>query len=185
LDNSGTTNSIINNPNNKNIDEDILNYITTPNPTSFDEVHNLPQINGVPLQHPSITSLGFVEASNNIIINMLDKVWKNEIINDSNFWITHRDGVIKINPSPLVLHIKHNLDSTCDADYYVGYVTGLSDEYFTMYVSNKSTDKIYDTANVLKIIGFIRSGVEVFIDKSLHHKWLHTTSSNTEAIIIE
>lgn len=178
------TSSIINNPNNVNIDTDILDYIITPEPKTYNDIHNTPIINGVPLHHPTFTSLGFVESSNLEIINKLDNVWKKEILTNPHFCITHKNGVYNNSDVLLTLHVRKNVNTTCDADYYIGYVTGISEEYLSMYVSNNSTDNIYDTSNVLKIVGFIRTGVEVFIDKSYHGKWLHTTA-NTQPIIIK
>lgn len=178
------TRGIINNPNNVNVDTDILDYISSEDPTSYSEIHNTPTINGEPLHHPTFTSLGFVESPNIEIINALDNVWKKEIITDPNFCITHRNGVIGIDKAPLILHVRHNVNSTCDDDYYIGYVTGMSDEYLSMYISNNSNDAIYNTENVLRIIGFIRTGIIVYINKSFKGKWLHTTA-NTDPVIIK
>lgn len=178
------TKSIINNPNNINIDKDILELITVDNPESYNDIHNIPSINGVPLRHPLITSLGFIEASNMDIIKALDKIWKNEQINYPEFGITHRKDIIGRTLNVPVIHVKQNTNYTSDKDYYVGYVTGLTDEYFSMYISDNENDKIYNTSRVLRIIGFIKSGIQIYIDKSMHGKWLHITCEDSIPVVI-
>lgn len=178
------TKSIINNPNNVDIDTDILSYIETVDEvTSYEELYNTPSINGVLLKHPSITSLGFVESSNDDILKMFNNVWKLEALTNPMFNISHntRDMVNR----KLRIHVKHNPDSTCDEDYYVAYVTGIYDDYYTMYVSKSATAGIADTDNTLKIIGYIRNGVQVLLNKSFLGKYVHVTIKNVESVMIK
>lgn len=169
------TSCIINNPNNVDTDVDILSYLSTPTPSSYNEIYNIPQINGVPLYHPRWSSLGLREIDRETILHKLDDVWKKEILTNKDFCITHKDGMYP--NAPLRLHVKKNIHSTSDEDYFIAYVTGLSNKYISMYITNNESDRIYDTENTLKIMTLIHAGVSVFIDKSFENKWLHITDN--------
>ena len=169
------TSCIINNPNNVDTDVDILTYVSTPTPSSYNEIYNIPQINGVPLYHPTWSSLGLREIKRETILNKLDEVWKKEILTNKDFGMTHRDGIYP--DAPLKLHVKKNIHSTSDEDYYIAYVTGLSNKYISMYISNNESDKIYDTTNTLRVMTLIHVGVSVYIDRSFENKWLHITDN--------
>ena len=89
--------------------------------------------------------------------------------------MTHRYGIYP--DAPLKLHVKKNIHSTSDEDYYIAYVTGLSNKYISMYISNNESDRIYDTTNTLRVMTLIHVGVSVYIDKSFENKWLHITDN--------
>jgi hypothetical protein len=67
---------------------------------------------------------------------------------------------------------------------YVLYASGISNGFFTFYISKSSSGKIDDTANTLKILPFIRTGVFVYVDKSVQGRWLHCTHPNVKPIKI-
>ena len=169
------TSCIINNPNNVDTDVDILTYVSTPTPSSYNEIYNIPQINGIPLYHPTWSSLGLHEIKRETILNKLDEVWKKEILTNKDFGMTHRDGMYP--DAPLKLHVKKNIHSTSDEDYYIAYVTGLSNKYISMYITNNESDRIYDTTNTLRVMTLIHVGVSVYIDRSFENKWLHITDN--------
>ena len=135
------------------------------------------------LKHPSITSLGFVESSNNDILKMFNDVWKLEALTNPMFNISH--NTCDMVNRKFRIHVKQNPNSTCDEDYFVAYVTGIYDDFYTMYVSKSATAGIADTNNTLKIIGYIRSGVQVLLNKSFLGKYVHVTINNVEPVMIK
>ena len=174
------TSDIITNPNNNDIDDDILNNITVDDEVvSYDQIHNIPTLNGKPLRHLTTTSLGITNVELNDIIKLYDKIWCKEAITNPFFPITHRDGIELKNNKYLRLHIKSidefdNIPSTLNAKYVV-YASGNVNDYFTIYISDKQNGKIDESSHTLKIIPFIKTGVYVVLDDSFTNKWLHTT----------
>jgi large subunit ribosomal protein L23 len=61
------------NPNNKDYEEDILNYLTFDDTImSYDELHNIPTINGNDVRNMTSETIGFMELPNDIILHMFD-----------------------------------------------------------------------------------------------------------------
>lgn len=177
------TSAIINNPNNNDFDEDILDNLSQETPTSYKQIYNIPTINGQPLTHLTLNSLGLNEVDPKYLLKMLDKVWKNEIINDPHFYKTHRYNILTSEEEKITLHVKRNVNFTSDEDYYIAYVTSLTEKCFTMYISKNENDMITNTSSVQRIMTMIRTGVPVYIDKSFHGLWLHTNL--TSAVLIQ
>ena len=183
------TNNIITNPNNSDIEKDILENINVDNSSvvSYDELYNTPSLNGIPLYHPTVQSLGITDIPNEKITELFDKVWKKEITTDPLFPKTHR---IDIHDQYLKLHIRESNSNysnilKCDtSNMYVLYTSGTTSKYFTLYISKKSDGEIDDVENTVKIIPFIKTGVYVLISKSFKGMWLHSTFPNTKTIHI-
>ena len=183
------TNNIITNPNNSDIEKDILENINVDNSSvvSYDELYNTPSLNGIPLYHPTIQSLGITDIPNEKITELFDRVWKKEIITDPLFPTTQR---MDIHDQYLKLHIResnsnYNNILKCDtSNMYVLYTSGTTSKYFTLYISKKSDGEIDDVENTVKIIPFIKTGVYVLISKSFKGMWLHSTFPNTKTIHI-
>lgn len=176
------TKSIISNPNNKNIETDILETISFPNenPTYYEELFNVPSINGVDIYDPKSYHLGLIETPNKEILEMFDRVWRREQCTNPLFPMTHMRELNLIDGEKIVLHTKYSGKE----DMYVLYATGVSNGFFTFYISNSPSGKIDDTVNTIKIIPFIRTGVFVYVDKSFQGRWLHCTHPNVKPIKI-
>ena len=67
---------------------------------------------------------------------------------------------------------------------YAVNVTGISDNYFTLYISNTEDGAIDDTHNTVKIIPFMSTSTYILLDDSYHGLWLHSTYPNTDPIHI-
>lgn len=176
------TRSIISNPNNKNLEKDILETIqfNPDNPTYYEELFNIPSINGVDIYSPKSYHLGLIETPNKKILEMFDKVWRREQSTDPLFPSTHIRDLGLIDGENVVLHTRYSGKD----DMYVLYATGISNGFFTFYISKSPSGKIDDTANTLKILPFIRTGVFVYVDKSVQGRWLHCTHPNVKPIKI-
>ena len=168
------------NPNNKNIESDILDDLAfddTQDPVSFKDLYNIPSINGVLLAHQTPKDLGLVEINEHQVLTELDKTWKREILTDPYFptahfvdrkkqVFLHSDDVSEMFP-----YIENPEDWICI------YATGNMNRYFTMYVSKTENGVIDDTTNTLKIIPFVRMGMYVLISNTYRGKWLHMTTT--------
>lgn len=176
------TRDIIPNPNNYDIEEDILkNIITTSDDadaTDYNNLYNIPTINGIQLRHNKISTLGFIDIPNEDILHLLDIIWKDEEIGNPLFPMTHRENLSLINDQYLKLHC-YAID-----DKFKIYTTGSTTKYFTLYISLTSDGKIDDIVNTKKIIPFIRSGVSILIGKEYHGMWIHSTQNNCKPIRI-
>ena len=176
------TRSIISNPNNKNLEKDIFETIQfdTDTPTNYEELLNIPSINGVDVYNPMSYNLGLIETPNKKILEMFDKVWKLEQSTNPLFPKTHMLNLGLVDGEKVILHTKYSGKD----DKYILYANGVCDEFFTLYISKSSNGSIDDVENTLKIIPFIRTGVFVYVDKSLQGQWLHCTHPNVNPIKI-
>lgn len=162
--------TIISNPNNKNIENDILDNITF-----NDDIIDIPNINGVSVYYPSTKSLGISDIPNDKIIELFDDKWKYERLTNPYFSITHQND-IKYDGC---ITLKQKQTETFN-EYCTVHASGCTDEYFSMYISNNSDGKIDDVVNTLYIIPFVKVGMLVLIDEKYRGKWLHSThKSNT------
>lgn len=176
------TRSIISNPNNRNIEKDILETIefAQDTPTYYEELFNIPSINGVDIYDPKSYHLGFIETPNKKILEMYDRIWRREQCTDPLFPSTHMRDLNLIDGEKVILHSKYSGKD----DMYVLYATGISDGFFTFYISRSASAKIDETAYTLKILPFIRTGVFVYVDKSFQGNWLCCTHPNVKPIKI-
>ena len=176
------TKSIISNPNNKNLEKDILETITFPSEsaTYYDDLFNVPSINGVDIYDPKSYHLGLIETPNKKILEMFDKVWRREQCTDPLFPTTHMRDLDLIGGEKVILHTKYSGKD----DMYILYATGIANGFFTFYISNSPSGAIDNVANTVKILPFIRTGVFVYVDKSFGGKWLHCTHPNVKPIKI-
>lgn len=174
------TKDIIPNPNNFDIETDILESIIFDESTisSYNELYNIPSINNIQLYHPTSNDLGFSEINNDKIMQLYDKIWVKEEMSNILFPITHKDGYEMSYNQYLVLHIHDNEDT------YIINTSGNVSKYFTLYISTKSNGNIDDKNNTIKIIPFVKVGTSIKISKSYHGMWLHSTF-NTKPILIK
>jgi hypothetical protein len=185
------TKDIIPNPNNKDLEEDILSYVTfDDSSTDYNKLYNIPTINGVSLFHPKLQGLGIDETPNEDIIKKFDMIWKLEEITNPMFPMTHREGRHIEDEDILKLHIKlitephwNGLDIDTTGMYLI-YATGPVERYFSLYISKLSDGAIDDVNNTVKIIPFIMPGVYVLIDPKYTGMWLHSTHGKTKPIHI-
>ena len=172
------TKGIISNPNNHDIETDILSYLTISDTvTSYNEIFNIPSINGVPLQHPTTMDLGLLQIPSDQILAVYDKVWAKEITTNPLFPITHRD-LIHTNQYVLI-HLYEEENS------FRIMTTGIYDKLFTIYISTSNSSSIQNTQTTKKIIPMIQLGTGLLIDKSYRGMWIHTTIPNTTPIQIK
>jgi len=177
------TKTIIDDPNNDDLEEDILSSIQfndTDN-KNYNYLYNIPSINGTRLHHPKIDSLGVMEVPNDEIIKLMDKVWKYEIMTNPLFNMTHKDNIEYDEKKGLKLHIKKDNES----NNFIIYAIGNTEKYFSLYISNISNGNIDDINNTLKIIPFVQTGTLIVIDDTYIGKWIHSTIDNTKPIQIK
>lgn len=168
------TSSIVSNPNNRNIEKNILDTL------DLDEVFNVPSINGVDIYDPRSYHLGLVETPNQKILEMFDKVWRREQCTNPLFPSTHMEELGLIDGEKVILHSKYSGED----DKYILYATGVCEDFFTFYISRESNGRIDEIQNTIKIIPFIRTGVFVYVDKSVQGRWLCCTHPNVKPIKI-
>lgn len=175
------TEDIIPNPNNHDVENDILGALKFLEGTkSYNKLYNLPSINGVDIFHPKSYHLGLVETPNEEILKVFDKVWRKEAVSNPLFPMSHFDRLGLIDGRKLTLHSRYSGKENS----YIFYATGVTDQFFTLYIANRSNGRIDDVTNTLKIIPFIRTGVTVSVDTSFHGKWLCSTHPNTKPVKI-
>lgn len=185
------TTDIIENPNNVDVEEDILSFVTFDDVvTDYEKLYNIPSINGVSLFHPKVQDLGLSEIPNSKIIKKFDEVWKLEAITNPFFMMTHKQKENITEETGLKLHCKQLTDPHWNGieedttGMFLIYTTGPVDKYFSYYISKTSDGAIDDVVNTVKIIPFIMPGVYVLIDKKYHGMWLHATHGQTKPIHI-
>ena len=176
------TKAIIPNPNNADLEEDILATIEfDDNELDYRKLYNIPSINGVALLHPDLKDLGITEIPSDNLVESFDKVWKYEVLSNPLFPRTHRNIIKHNGIESLTLHVKrivsdtwHEMDFDED-EFFDIYATGPVDKYFTLYISNKANGEIDDVENTVKIIPFVMSGTHILINKKYDGLWLHST----------
>lgn len=164
--------------NNVDYERDIMSLITHPEVTSYTQLYNIPTLNGVSLFNLQSSDLGLQEIPTKEILHTFDKTWKLEGLNGITPF-KHKQSYIDTIGKKQQLHVRK-----IDGGFEV-YASGLSDECFTLYISNTRTGIIDDVEKTLQIIPMIRSGVHVIIDEKFKGSWLHSTIPGTTAIKIE
>lgn len=182
------TRSIDNNPNNRDIESDILETIITPEPdpqdpevVKYNELDNKPTINGVTVYNMRSTDLGLIEIPTDQLQEMYDEVWKKEIMTNPLFYTSHKRSLK--NDDVLTLHSQSG-DSFGYPDSLIVYASGIVDKSFSLYISRAENGRINSIANTVKIIPYVRTGVYIVIDKKYKSMWLHCTESDTTPIRI-
>lgn len=163
---------------NHDYETDIMSYITTPEVTSYLELHNIPTINGVSIFNLRTSDIGFQEIPNREILHTFDKVWKREGL-DGVTPFKHMSAYIDTIGDEQLLHVEKVTDG------YEVYASGLSDDCFTLYISTSRYGKIDEIERTLQIIPMVRPGTHVLIHERFAGNWLHSTIPNTQAIKIE
>ena len=182
------TRSIDNNPNNRDIESDILETIMTPEPdpqdpsvVKYNELDNKPTINGVTVYNMRSTDLGLIEIPTDQLQELYDEVWKKEIMTNPLFYTSHKRSLK--NDDVLTLHSQAG-DSFGYPDSLIVYASGIVDKSFSLYISRTENGRINSIANTVKIIPYVRTGVYIVIDKKYKSMWLHCTESDTTPIRI-
>ena len=168
------------NPNNENIEPDVLDGLTYTQQSTipWNELYNLPSINGIQINNLTTKDFGFVEIQDNEVLNMFNKVWKREILTNPDFPTNH---CLDKQRSMVQLHTANVTDVFPDIqnpeDWLCVYASGNMNRYFTMYVSNTENGEIDDVDNTLKIIPFVKTGMYILIPSTFREKWLHATTT--------
>ena len=169
------------NPNNKDVEINILNGYVSNTASSYEDLYNYPTINGVQLHHVTTEQMGLYEIPFNDIIKEYDKVWKKEILNNELFPMTHRDSTM--------MSDTYNRIHVHESDKYDGmfvvHVYGLEQKYHTLYISTLEDGGIDETDYTQKIIPFVKNGTRVHIDGKYRGMWIHTTAPNYKSIQIK
>lgn len=169
---------IIGNPNNRNIEKDILDNIDIDvDPTSYDELYNIPTINGVQIKHTNLIELGLSDIPFNDILNMYDKTWKLEETTNRLFPMTHKTE------KEIIGYVELRCEHVDDELKL--YTIGSSDKFYTMYITNTPDASIDDTTNTVMIIPYMKNGVIVTIPDDYIGKWLCCTHEGTTPILLE
>lgn len=169
------SNIFIPNPNNHDLEVDILSTIqSSDSNTSYNDLSNIPTINGVPIYHPTTDDLGIREVNNKDIVPLYDNAWKRQILMNPDFPMTHYSEAFIPDNEYLNIHAKWNYD---DQNWTI-YTTGNYPKYFTMYLSLLDNGRIDDVQNTKMIIPLIRAGVRINIAKEYNGLWIHTTAEN-------
>jgi len=165
-----STMGYITNPNNNNIEQDIMDFFPKyeeRHPSNnYNDYYNIPLINGVPLYHLFTDDIGLHEIENTKILDALDDAWKYERITNPLFPTTHRDDSMIIEQQYLLIHVKE------DFNKYVIYTTGTYSRYFTIYLTEHQWEEM-DHAKM--IIPIIRTGTRIELPKSVKGLWVHAT----------
>lgn len=183
------TESIVDNPNNIDIEEDLLASLTFDTSTlDYNQFTNKPSINGITLLHPKLTHIGLSEIDNMDILKMYDRIWKSEAVTNPFFMTTHRSE--SVTSDIITLHVKEiyepdwnnlTIDTT---GKFVVHITGPVDKYFSLYVSDLQDGEIDDITHTKKIIPFMTSSVYILLDESYKGMWLHSTHPDTKPVHI-
>lgn len=197
---------MIHSPNNQNIEDNILDKIefSPEYMNDFRNYYNIPDINGMPLGHVYLSTIGVHDIPNRKILDLYDMHWKKEVLTNPIFPTTHRDGMEQFLNSPLRIivyaawyeqqiderpifkDINGNVlpfDFKGPTDSLIITTRGISDHFFSLYITDEPNKEIYDEAYVKKIIPFIRSGVYVILPRNKYRSWwIHSTIHQTKPV---
>lgn len=167
--------------NNIDCEPDILTYLKFKQDPDeiirYDELYNLPSINGCTIYHATSKSMGFMELTNFKVLQQLDETWKRERLNGI-LPITHRTGLKLMDEKSQFLHVMKT-----DEGFEI-YTTGVVDHCFTLYISTMQDGNIDNKSFTIKIMPMLRSGIHVILDESYQDMWLHSTVPNTTPVKI-
>jgi hypothetical protein len=169
------TKNIISDPNNCDVETDIMSYLTLNDSiNSYNELYNIPSINGVPIYHPTTIDLGLLELPHEKITAVYDKVWAKEISMNPLFPMTHRDLLsdgeyVKIHEFP-------------ETNSFRIVTSGICDKFFTLYITSNSTGSIVNVSGTKKIIPMIKVGTTIIVDESYRGYWVRSTFPNTQSV---
>jgi hypothetical protein len=169
------TMGFIANPNNMDIETDIMEYWEREGEDEiidYNLFYNIPRLNGVSIYHPNTTDLGMFEIPTDEIAKIYDNTWKYEIMTNPLFPMTHLDDSMSNDQQYIIFHViqKNN-------KYWV-YAKGTYPKYFTIYVSKSNTSSISSLNNTIQIIPLIKAGTCVLLDMETRGLWLHATIPN-------
>lgn len=164
--------NIIDDPNNIDTEPDILESIEFEDSNNYNDIVNIPSINGKTLYHLTTESIGISEIPYDEMISEFNKVWKYEMLTDPLFVNDHHALVDYTGPKFRIKKSDNEITIT---------ITGNYEKYFTLFISKNIDDVISDVNNVVKVIPFVRTGIQIIIDDSYQNMWLKSTV-NTNSI---
>lgn len=165
---------------NRDYEPDILSYvqIDAEEPTSYNELYHIPTINGQTIFHATTQSLGLMEFTNKHVIDMMDRVWKREILNGV-IPITHGGRLDMQSKATQFLHVIRR-----DEEFEI-YTSGTFDRPFTLYISNTKNGMIHNAATTIRIMPMLRAGTHVILSTEFEGKWLLSTVPDTKPVQIK
>lgn len=165
----------VSNPNNVDTEEDIMNCIVQDSSSYYDI-----SINGTTIKNVLLDDLNAVEISSDMILEMLNDVWKYERLTDfdmdTSFEYVSNNGDEEF----IQLHCKHNIE---DGTYDV-HASGKYNGYFSVYITKNSSSDISDISNTERIITAMRLGVILTLPSEYAGMYLKTTAGD-DYILIE
>lgn len=156
------TESCVDNPNNHDIDENILtSLVIAETDTSYNALTNIPTINGHPLLHLTSTDLGFVEIDSKDVLKEYDKIWRRELITDPELPL-HHTSQTNI-PS---IHIIPDITN----DQYIISLIGNVTQYTTLYITINPDEHVSNTNTTIQVIPFIGTGSTIVLSGISRYK---------------
>ena len=166
------TGNIIKNPNNHDVEPNILDDIVLPDDGSNDyrKLIHLPSINGVTLYNLSVRNLGLQEIDNKKILDLYNRVWSKEAVVNPYIPLHHTTDILNI---PI---IKYQKDIVSDC--YRINIAGQYEGFFTVYISSSDMGEIDDTYNTIQIIPYVNCGIQIILTDigKYEKKYVHTTT---------
>lgn len=164
----------VDNPNNADIEDDIMNDIVQSSSSYYDI-----SINGKTIKNVLLDDLGFIEITSEQIMPILNDVWKYERLTDfdmdTSFEYLSDDGDEEF----IQLHCKYDAEE----DVYNVYASGKYNGYFSAFITRDPSKNIADIINTEKIITALRLGVTISIPSEYVGMYLKTTAKNQSILI--
>ena len=163
------TNTIVKNPNNHNIETDILQSIKFNDSNDYNDLLNLPKLNGVTLYHIQSHDIGIHEIDNNKILSLYDNIWKNESLTNRYFPMKH---ISSYGNSVII-----RCNKTDNGEFNIS-IAGDYDGFFTLYISDTIDKPIDSVNNTKKIIPFVKCGIHIIIPDEYKGMFIKSTITN-------
>lgn len=163
------TNTIVKNPNNHNIETDILQSIKFNDSNDYNDLLNLPKLNGVTLYHIQSYDIGIHEIDNNKILSLYDNIWKNESLTNRYFPMKH---ISSYGNSVII-----RCNKTDNGEFNIS-IAGDYDGFFTLYISDTIDKPIDSVNNTKKIIPFVKCGIHIIIPGKYKGMFIKSTIAN-------
>jgi hypothetical protein len=164
----------VDNPNNADIEDDIMNDIVQSSSSYYDI-----SINGKTIKNVLLDDLGFIEITSEQLMPMLNDVWKYERLTDFDMDTSFEYLSDEGDEEFIQLHCKYDAEE----DVYNVYASGKYNGYFSAFITRDPSKNIADINNTEKIITALRLGVTISIPSEYVGMYLKTTAKNKSILI--
>lgn len=165
----------VDNPNNADIEHDIMLDIVQSSSSYYDI-----SINGTTIKNVLLDDLKGIEIDAKMMMEMFNDVWKYERLTDFDMDTSFEYVSDTGDETFIQLHCKYNSED----DTYDVHTSGKYEGYFSVYITKDPTADISDTDNTERIITVMRLGVTLSIPSEYAGMYLKTTAGN-DYILIE